>query len=214
MTRCHAVADRYEKVYGALEARCRRVMLHLRVFQALCARLLLLAFAKTSIGVRVEHVTHHAIDERFVVGDAFSLCEHRLKHTNRNKETLRAYTQSVSQCSTTWHFSTYFFINKSRSDLNSNFDSTVTFFGVSVNIFRSVVCVCVSQWKKKVPDEWQAQQAIPAILQVSISKHNAKKITTRVRGPFHQSITAILTEEKREEGLLNLHMLQSTCFGT
>ena len=33
----------------------------------------------------------------------------------------------------------------------------------------------------------------------SSSKHNAKKITTRVRGPFHQSITAILTEEKREE---------------
>ena len=26
-----------------------------------------------------------------------------------------------------------------------------------------------------------------------------RKETTRVRGPFHQSITAILTEEKREE---------------
>ena len=50
-----------------------------------------------------------------------------------------------------------------------------------------------------MPDEWQARQATPAILQVSSSKHNAKKITTRVRGPFHQSITAILTEEKREE---------------
>ena len=60
------------------------------------------------------------------------------------------------------------------------------------------VCVCVSQWKK-VPDEWQARQATPAILQVSSSKHNAKKITTRERGPFHQSITAILTEEKGEE---------------
>ena len=61
-----------------------------------------------------------------------------------------------------------------------------------------LVCVCVTM-KKKVPDEWQAWQATPAILQVSSSKHNAKKITTRVRGPFHQSITAILTEEKREE---------------
>ena len=60
------------------------------------------------------------------------------------------------------------------------------------------VCVCVSQWKK-VPDEWQARQATPAILQVSSSKHNAKKITARERGPFYQSITAILTEEKREE---------------
>ena len=34
---------------------------------------------------------------------------------------------------------------------------------------------------------------------LSSRKHNAKKITTRIRGPFHQSITAILTEEKREE---------------
>ena len=50
-----------------------------------------------------------------------------------------------------------------------------------------------------MPDELQARQATPAILQVSSSKHNAKKITTRERGPFHQSITAILTEEKREE---------------
>ena len=57
--------------------------------------------------------------------------------------------------------------------------------------------VCVSR-RKKVPDEWQARQATPAILQVSSSKHNAKKIT-RERGPFHQSISAILTEEKREE---------------
>ena len=60
------------------------------------------------------------------------------------------------------------------------------------------VCVCVSQ-RRKVPDEWQARQATPAILQVSSSKHNAKKITARETGPFHQSITAILTEEKREE---------------
>ena len=49
-----------------------------------------------------------------------------------------------------------------------------------------------------MPDEWQARQVTPAILQVSSSKHNAKRITTRVRGPLHQSITAILTEEKRE----------------
>ena len=59
------------------------------------------------------------------------------------------------------------------------------------------MCVCVTM--KKVPDEWQARQTILGILQVSSSKHNAKKITTRVRGPYHQSITAILTEEKREE---------------
>ena len=61
------------------------------------------------------------------------------------------------------------------------------------------VRVCVCHNEKKVPDEWQARQATQAILQVSSSKHNAKKITTKARGPFHQSITAILTEEKREE---------------
>ena len=44
---------------------------------------------------------------------------------------------------------------------------------------RVYVCVCVSQWKK-VPDEWQARQATPAILQVSSSKQNAKNITTSV----------------------------------
>ena len=66
-----------------------------------------------------------------------------------------------------------------------------------------------------MPDEWQAQQATPTKLQVSSSKHNAKKITTRVRGQFHQSITAILTEEnEKRNSLLNLHVLQSTCFGT
>ena len=49
-----------------------------------------------------------------------------------------------------------------------------------------------------MPYEWQARQTILAIFQVSSSMHNAKKITTRARGPFHQSITASLTEEKRE----------------
>ena len=38
------------------------------------------------------------------------------------------------------------------------------------------VCVCVTM-KKKVPDERQARQATPAMLQVSSNKHNAKKIT-------------------------------------
>ena len=40
---------------------------------------------------------------------------------------------------------------------------------------RVRVCVCVCVTMKKVPDEWQARQTIPAILQVSSSKHNAKK---------------------------------------
>ena len=49
-------------------------------------------------------------------------------------------------------------------------------FGQAVRTSVCVcVCVCVSQRKKKVPDEWQALQATPAILQVSSSKHSAKK---------------------------------------
>ena len=53
------------------------------------------------------------------------------------------------------------------------------------------MCVCVFHNEKRVPDEWQARQATQAILHVSSSKHNAKKITTRVRGPFHQSIVCV-----------------------
>ena len=65
-----------------------------------------------------------------------------------------------------------------------------------------------------MPDEWQARQATSAILQVSSSKHNANKNTTRERGPFHQSNTAILTEEKREEKQFTKPThVQSTCFG-
>ena len=59
---------------------------------------------------------------------------------------------------------------------------------VSVSVSVSV-CVCHNEKKC---------QAIPAILQVFSSKHNANKSTTRGRGPFHQSITAILTGEKTE----------------
>ena len=70
---------------------------------------------------------------------------------------------------------------------------------IIVRVRPMCVCLCVCHNEKKVPCEWQARQATPAILQASSSKHNAKKIATRVRGPFHQSITAILTEEKREE---------------
>ena len=54
---------------------------------------------------------------------------------------------------------------------NPNFTSTK---------LSALVCVTM---KKNLPDELQAQQATPAILQVSSSKHNAKKITTRVKRP-------------------------------
>ena len=52
-------------------------------------------------------------------------------------------------------------------------------------------CVRACHNEKEVPDEWQARQATPAILQVSSSKHSANKNTTRGRGPFHQSIMCV-----------------------
>ena len=69
---------------------------------------------------------------------------------------------------------------------------------------RLYVCVHMCVTMKKVPHEWQARQAIPAMLsQVSSSKHNAKKITTRIGGPFHQSITAIHYRRKKRREAFN-----------
>ena len=70
-----------------------------------------------------------------------------------------------------------------------------------ITTLACAVTMTVCHNEKKVPVEWQARQATQAIVQVSSSKHNAKKITTRERGPFHQSITAILTEKKRREAV-------------
>ena len=44
---------------------------------------------------------------------------------------------------------------------------------------RACVCVCAfHNEKKKVPDEWQARQAIPAILQVSSTEQAQRKQNT------------------------------------
>ena len=68
---------------------------------------------------------------------------------------------------------------------------------------QSCVCVCVGGGggecsachnEKKAPDEWQAREAIPVMLQVSGSKHNAKKSSTRARGLFHQSCVCLLIQ--------------------
>ena len=57
---------------------------------------------------------------------------------------------------------------------------------------------CVSQWKKKVPDEWQSRQAIPAMLQVLVAASQRKEKYKKSKRPIRQLITAIITEEKRE----------------
>ena len=71
---------------------------------------------------------------------------------------------------------------------------------------RKGVCVCVKM-KKRVPDEWQA-------LQAKIAKRNEKKSTEKEEAHFVSRVTVILTREKERDYPLNLHMSQSTCFGT
>ena len=79
---------------------------------------------------------------------------------------------------------------------------TSHFFNLAAQIAHSCVCVCVcvcvTMKRKCQLDEWQARQGMPVKPQVSSTKHNAKKNATRVRRLFHQLITSILTEEKRE----------------
>ena len=64
---------------------------------------------------------------------------------------------------------------------------------------RACACV-VCHNEKKVLGEWQARQAVPVILQV-VASTMQRKNTARTRGPFHQSITAVLTEEKIREAV-------------
>ena len=45
-------------------------------------------------------------------------------------------------------------------------------------------------------------------------KRNEKKSTEQEEAHFVSLVTVILTREKERNPLLNLHMTQSTCFGT
>ena len=60
-----------------------------------------------------------------------------------------------------------------------------------------MVEMCVTM-KKKVPDEWQSRQAIPAMLQVLVAATQRKEKYNKSKRPVRQLITAIITEEKRE----------------
>ena len=71
--------------------------------------------------------------------------------------------------------------------------------GMDALCVHMCACVWVGHNEKKVPDEWQARQAIPVVLQVSSIRHAANNNTTRARGPSCQSITAILTGEKEKQ---------------
>ena len=71
---------------------------------------------------------------------------------------------------------------------------------------RACVGACVRVLhNEKVTGEWQARQVPQAVLQVSSSKHNAKKLQQQQEAHPHR---------KKEGNFLNLHILQSTCFRT
>ena len=54
--------------------------------------------------------------------------------------------------------------------------------------------------KKRVPDEWQARQATQATLQVSSSKHNAKKNYNKSKRPGFISRSLPSLQKKKRRG--------------
>ena len=69
---------------------------------------------------------------------------------------------------------------------------------------RVRVCGHVCHNEQKVPNECQARQSTQATL-VSSGEKNAKKNTTTASSLSHQSITAILTEEKQKQSAKPTH---------
>ena len=69
-------------------------------------------------------------------------------------------------------------------------------------------CACVCQNEKKRVPDWMA--STPS----ENRKRNEKKSTEKEEAHFVSRVTVILTREKERDYLLNLHMSQSTCFGT
>ena len=59
---------------------------------------------------------------------------------------------------------------------------------MSENQFHCTSCVCVCHNERKCQTNGKHDKRYRRYFQVSSSMHNAKKITTRARGPVHQSI--------------------------
>ena len=75
------------------------------------------------------------------------------------------------------------------------------------------VCMCWCHDEKKVPDEWQAQQVIPAILQAAAST-TQRKTQQEEEARFFSRVDHCHSYRRKKSSLLNLNMLQSTSFGT
>ena len=69
------------------------------------------------------------------------------------------------------------------------------------------VCVCVCQNEKESARRMASTTS-------ENRKRNEKKSTEQEEAHFVSRVTVILTREKERDYLLNLHMSQSTCFGT
>ena len=69
------------------------------------------------------------------------------------------------------------------------------------------VCVCVCQNEKESARRMASTTS-------KNRKRNEKKSTEQEEAHFVSRVTVILTREKERDYLLNLHMSQSTCFGT
>ena len=68
-------------------------------------------------------------------------------------------------------------------------------------------CVCVCQNEKESARRMASTTS-------ENRKRNEKKSTEQEEAHFVSRVTVILTREKEGDYLLNLHMSQSTCFGT
>ena len=78
---------------------------------------------------------------------------------------------------------------------------------VEIQYCSTLRCVCVCQNEKESARRMTSTTS-------ENRKRNEKKSTEQEEAHFVSRVTVILTREKERDYLLNLHMSQSTCFGT
>ena len=111
-----------------------------------------------------------------------------------------------------WHFS-----STDDHALFVVFDPCVVYSPVlscsaTFSYINKVLFVCVCRNEEKVAEERQAWQAIPAILQVAAVSTTQRKHNKNKRPVL--SCSRSLPSLQKKKLKQNLHMLQSTCFGT
>ena len=89
----------------------------------------------------------------------------------------------------------------------------VLFVCVHLCAARTCVCVCVRACVRVCQNEKKSARRMASTPSEN-RKRNEKKSTEKEEAYFVSRVTVILTREKERDYLLNLHMSQSTCFGT